>query len=596
MKRILINNIGYDSSCSKRAVLQSTEPLNPTGFAVVNEATGEEEFKGELVKSAPVARWNKGDFWCMDFSEFAPNKDVNYSDYYFLRVTADEGTVESAPFQIYGSVIEFTTVSSVVYYFKGQRATGEWEEKDRRIGFRGTREGTVDVHGGWFDATGDVGVHLTHQSHTTWFNPQQASLSAHVFYRLLDLLKENSSPWYNIYARRLLDEATFGADWLMRLRTERGTFFKSGTGRNNAYEPTEKNRQIGFEYRRSSRQFGKAATADEEVVTDEYYESSFRAGGGYAIAALAAAARYPYPSAEYSGMEYLNAARDSYFYLEEHNAEYTNDGGWNLVDTFTALDAAVELYKSSGEVGFLNRARTLAEDMEKRYVAVNDNSGYLAVDDGDRPYFSATDEGTPIVALLNYCGIERDKARKKAAVKLAEQVMRYALQITNEVDNPFGYARIYYQLPDGKRGTQFFFPHTTEMAPWWQGDNARILSLSAAARYTASYTEDEELKKALSVYADDQINWVLGLNPYDTCMVEGYGHRNIDYFFQFNYDFISAPGGIVNGITGGIDDEEGIEFVMKPTDNPEIVDNWRWAEQWLPHASWYLYALALKKI
>ena len=173
--------------------------------------------------------------------------------------------------------------------------------------------------------------------------------------------------------------------------------------------------------------------------------------------------------------------------------------------------------------------------------------------------------------------------------------MRYSLQITGETANPFGYARMFYQDKDGRRGTQFFFPHNTEMKPWWQGDNARILSLSAAARFTASLSEDRDLAEKLNVYADDQIAWVLGLNPFDSCMLEGYGRHNIDYYFQYKYDFISAPGGIVNGITSGIDDEEGIAFIMSPLDHPDINDNWRWAEQWLPHASWFLYALCLKK-
>jgi hypothetical protein len=133
------------------------------------------------------------------------------------------------------------------------------------------------------------------------------------------------------------------------------------------------------------------------------------------------------------------------------------------------------------------------------------------------------------------------------------------------------------------------------MAPWWQGDNARLLSLSAAARLTARLTQDSALAKALHRYADDQVAWVLGLNPYDSCMLEGYGRHAIDYFFKRRYDFISAPGGIVNGITGGIEDPaEGIEYVTNPGQRPEIDDNWRWAEQWLPHASWYLYALGAK--
>lgn len=76
-------------------------------------------------------------------------------------------------------------------------------------------------------------------------------------------------------------------------------------------------------YKRSSSQFGAAETADSEQIGDENYESSLRAGGGYAIAALAAASRYPYPSCEHTGCEYLDAARDSYLYLEQRTTSGT---------------------------------------------------------------------------------------------------------------------------------------------------------------------------------------------------------------------------------------------------------------------------------
>lgn len=595
MNRILMNQIGYDSQCSKKAIFQTDEGTQVKGFRILEEQSVKEVFSGSAAKSDPVARWNKGDFWTMDFSEFAPNADKNYSCFYLIAVDTDKGTVVSSPFEVYANVIEYSTISSVVYYFKSQRATGEWEVIDRNIGFDGPREGRVDVHGGWFDATGDVGVHFTHQSHTTYFNPQQASFSAAVFYRMLDLLQETDADWYNIFNRRLLDEAVYGADWLMRRRAPSKAFYKVGPGRKNAYDPSSLTRDIGFEYLASSKQFGAAETADTEVITDEYYETSFRAGGGYAIAALAAASRYPYPSAEHTAMEYLDAARESYLYLEANNERYTNDGKSNILDWFCALEAAVEIYKASMEGGFLIRARKLAEKIENSLVLNGPDTGYFSVDDKGRPYFSATDEGTPVVALLNYYKIEKDAARRKAVLDTAEKAMRYALQITGETANPFGYARMFYQDKDGRRGTQFFFPHNTEMKPWWQGDNARILSLSAAARFTASLTEDRDLAEKLNVYADDQIAWVLGLNPFDSCMLEGYGRHNIDYYFQYKYDFISAPGGIVNGITSGIDDEEGIAFIMSPLDHPDINDNWRWAEQWLPHASWFLYALCLKK-
>jgi hypothetical protein len=438
---------------------------------------------------------------------------------------------------------------------------------------------------------------MTHQSHATWFNPQQASFSAYVLYRLLDLLEENKNEYYSILRRRVLDEASYGANWLMRVRAPSTAFFKGGPGRQNAYDPTDYTRSIGFEYKASSAQFGAAATADQETVGDENYETSFRAGGGYAIAALAAAARYPYPSCEYSGYDYLKAARESYFHLEANNERYTNDGAWNLLDEYCALDALTELYKSSREVGFLNRARDMAERVIQHYVPVSAKSGYLSVNGTDRPWFSAVDEGGPVVALLNYHAIEPDGTRREKTLDIAEKLMTFALDITNEVSNVFGYARIFFQERDGKRGKQFFFPHNTEMAPWWQGDNARILSLSTAARYTAELTRDKALAARLGVYADDQIAWVLGCNPYDSCMMEGVGRHNIDYYFKYRYDFIGAPGGIVNGITGGIDDPEGgIAYLMNPGEHPEIDDNWRWAEQWLPHATWYIYAIAMKKV
>lgn len=112
----------------------------------------------------------------------------------------------------------------------------------------------------------------------------------------------------------------------------------------------------------------------------------------------------------------------------------------------------MEIYKGSREVGFLNRARDMAQRVMGHYVQVTENSGYFSVNDTDRPYFSATDEGTTVVALLNYCGIEPDAARRAKALAIAEKAMRFHLDITGEVKNPFVYARVFYQNREGARG------------------------------------------------------------------------------------------------------------------------------------------------
>ncbi len=67
MKRILTNNIGYDSLFSKKAILQTDEELTVSGFRIFAEATGETLFRGCARKSGPVARWNKGDFFGLQF-------------------------------------------------------------------------------------------------------------------------------------------------------------------------------------------------------------------------------------------------------------------------------------------------------------------------------------------------------------------------------------------------------------------------------------------------------------------------------------------------------------------------------------------------
>ncbi len=105
-------------------------------------------------------------------------------------------------------------------------------------------------------------------------------------------------------------------------------------------------------------------------------------------------------------------------------------------------------------------------------------------------------------------------------------------------------------------------------------------------------TPDPDFAARCRKLAQDTLDWIMGCNPFDACMIEGYGYHNIQYFYEGRYDFLNCPGGICNGITSGLHDEEGIEFVTRPTE--EVSDNWRWAEQWIPHASWYLYAMALK--
>jgi hypothetical protein len=134
--------------------------------------------------------------------------------------------------------------------------------------------------------------------------------------------------------------------------------------------------------------------------------------------------------------------------------------------------------------------------------------------------------------------------------------------------------------------------HNSDAAPWWQGENARLASLAAAARLASShFMDDAEFSRRLEAFGANQLNWILGLNPFDACMLYGVGCNNVDYLFFDSWEFTNAPGGISNGITGGLRDEEDIDFNL--TYKQTGADNdWRWQEQWLPHDSWYLLAVS----
>jgi len=71
------------------------------------------------------------------------------------------------------------------------------------------------------------------------------------------------------------------------------------------------------------------------------------------------------------------------------------------------------------------------------------------------------------------------------------------------------------------------------------------------------------------------------------CFMYGFGAHNVPYMHS-NFGHGSETGGISNGITGmeGNGDGSSIDFRTADQGN-----EWRWTEQWIPHAAWFLQAL-----
>ena len=194
------------------------------------------------------------------------------------------------------------------------------------------------------------------------------------------------------------------------------------------------------------------------------------------------------------------------------------------------------------------------------------------------------------------CSVSNGEIVYKTALAAVRKHLSWLISITNKVENPFGYARQTYKT-GGNIKDGFFIPHDNESKYWWQGEDARIASLSAAA--ALAMTELDIKDSTINKYATDQLDWILGKNPYGTCMMYGIGKKNpAKYDGTSDYD-ATLKGGIANGITGKSTDGSGIAWdddgVAYVGFNPEEPwHNWRWVEQWLPHTTWFLNALVAR--
>jgi hypothetical protein len=229
-----------------------------------------------------------------------------------------------------------------------------------------------------------------------------------------------------------------------------------------------------------------------------------------------------------------------------------------------------------------------------RLIAGDTFKNYWRADDDDRPFFHPSDAGLPVVSLLYYLDIADDEI-KSQVLETVRRSLNFEIEVTEAVANPFGYSRQLVQNKMRVRRTSFFFPHDTETAPWWQGENARLASMATAARMAIKYFEqDKGFCDKLRAFAWNQLNWILGLNPFDICMLHGSGRNNPEYLFFGSYEYTNCPGGICNGITAGFYDEEDIDCHL--TIHEAGVDHdWRWTEQWLPHAAWFLLAASTRE-
>jgi hypothetical protein len=598
---IHINQVAFDLNVAKSAIISSESKFNlSTDTFALYAKDNRAVYTGKLVKLANFTQWQQASreakdvgkplhYYQADFSPF------NQSGKFTLVVSTSNKSVRSPAFLIEKNALFKQTTAALLDYFTYSRNDEDysWQE-DQHIRIFGT-DRFVDVSGGWNDAGGDTGKYLSHLSYANFFNPQQL---AHVgwalgysYQRVPELYQELG------LTKRVIDEVFWGADYLHRILDPQGYFYMT----------------VFDQWNTNNAERVVTAYVGADGVYTKDYQSAFRQGAGSAIAALARAyliAKESGLQGQYSGQQYLADAEKAFHHLQDsqakNNRRYCDDGVENIIDDYTALLAATELFRATKKQEYLIAARARANNLAAR---VSDDGWFISnnIDsDNLRPFYHAAEAGFPVVALSHYLTIETQAASRQLAKTAIKKNLKYQLAINSRVANPFNYARQSFKTyKNGRLDNQyqegFFIPHANETQYWWQGESARLSSLTTAAIMGvkaigmeselccegANMQEKMEIKldfeQAIKQFSQNQLDWTLGRNPYDLSMLNGFGVNNPVAYAGLDM----VKGGISNGITGakGSDDGTGIEF------GPETDwHNWRWVEQWLPHSTWFLLA------
>ncbi|NQZ25597.1 MAG: glycoside hydrolase family 9 protein [Colwellia sp.] len=560
---IYINQVAFDVQAPKQAVIAL--PIGETASRFIVYQDSNIIYQGKLTSEPSFTEWGQGNhYYLADFTSIKRRGEFH------IVVNTPKQQLASSTFTIKPNAYFALTAKSLVNYFKASRHTNP---KDKSIRIIET-EHYLDVSGGWVDSGSNSNKSLAQLTASNFLVNQQSALATWA-------MAKSYSRLSRLYDRKALtltlaEEVIWGADYLHRVLASNGYFYTTILDGSDADEDR--------------------LVSSYNALNDEYtanFQAAFREGGGMAIAALVRAHEISNKTGvqgEFSAKQYLTDAERAFAHLQKYNQRYVDNGKENIIDDYTALIAATELYRITKKTKYLKAARHRAHKLNNRMTS----QGWFVSDDDERPFYHGVDAGLPIIALVDYLTIERNRQLKNKTKRTIKLSLDYQLALNTQVANPFNLARQTFRTSkDGlysKQQEGFFMPHDNESNDWWQGENARMASLAAAAIWGGKITHSDPrgafgINNELANFAQSQIDWLMGKNPYQVSMLYGFGVNNPPHAKSAG---TMLNGGISSGITGATLSPEGrgITWAEGPDEN-----NWRWVEQWLSHSTWYLLAM-----
>jgi len=518
---VLVNQVGFNTNGQKRFVVQLPQGsgLWPTGFRI-RASNGRVAHTGRLFMAEGPLGWNNV-YWKGDFSSFEQNGRF-FVELALATRAGKTRIIRSYKFGIVRDVLRQQTLIPAAKFFYYQRcgfSVPGWHARchlDDGILPDGTR---LDATGGWHDA-GDYNKY-------NGYTPLAVYALACGYQKSLNAIEPKES-------KRLLDEARWGARWLLKmLNPATGLFWGDVFSGYDYWGPPE-----------------------EETPNDPEGTSGrpIRDQRALPMAAAALAKLYALTNKP----KYLGGAEAAWKAAADEQAPST-------VFIAERLLAARELYRATQDSAY-SRAAT---EQAKLLMEKQKKSGGFGV--------SLCDVGLAPAALATHaldCPMEDISQSIREAL---ERHLEYTARLCNNV---FGIM----QWSD----KDIFYPYESEES-WYVGQNSQYLSQAWALLLIAKVLGGELAVRAEGI-AIDQIDWVFGRNPFAVCMFEGRGSFNPPRYHH-RYDSVpnrsrgAVPGAICNGIVRATPTDDVPRFDVTGND-------YHTNEPWLPHNAYYVLALS----
>jgi len=553
---LLTNQIGYLPLSVKTCVMKGTEKKD---FEVVEIQSGKVAYHGTLIPQ----HGDFGNYAIADFSKVA--KEGRY----YLR--AD--TLRSYPFSISKNVYQ-PEMNMVVGYFSLQRCgastTGYLSPCHMDDGIRVDNGKHQDVTGGWHDAS-DL---------RKWVSA--------TIYGVMGLARA-----YNLeapqYQKTILDELLWGNQYFLKMQEPKGYVMdfvggdlKKHSDNNrwtdNKIESGGTDIKLVTPNTGASRQLMLVSgDKDDRVIQTEPVEMSAQYNFITAQAMVAAITLKVDPA--YS-KRCVEAAKKCYDWCLKQESDTTT------INVGAALQAAIEMYRTTHQQAYHKRASELALQLKKLqatdsskglsgffYNSLSNHEPYKNIWNGCQAFIGLSD-------LVQMFSADKEVSLWKSMIR--NYAANYLLLFSEK--NSFGIAPfgLYEHKDSGgnrKIGEYWYRYFMEPEEEWWVGVNSNVASTGIGLLKAATVLKDSRMKAV----AQKQLDWIFGSNPFNSSTMEGAGYNHPIHFAGSSFlpNVPVLPGAVVNGLGGDHEDMPSIG-----------TGSWQISEYWTPMVAYTLWLMA----